>query len=179
MTRPALAFCSQSRDALSWKNALAKCSNNQLTAAFGRFCSLIAGPRPLARLTPSGPPRRSMSASTVRPVRHSIPLPFSIVERPHAAGLVGGEGFAVDASLIQADANKQRSIAGRDWRRARDPARSSRAVKEYLDLRTAGGRVRFQLIDFMFISGFWVRYRTKQRFGNTLRDSAENPKIVH
>ena len=30
-----------------------------------------------------------------------------------AAGLVGGEGFAVDASLIQADANKQRSIAGR------------------------------------------------------------------
>jgi transposase len=28
------------------------------------------------------------------------------------AGLVGGEGFAVDASLIQADANKQRSIAG-------------------------------------------------------------------
>jgi hypothetical protein len=38
----------------------------------------------------------------------------------------------VDASLIQADANKQRSIAGEDWRRDRDPARSSRAVKEYL-----------------------------------------------
>jgi hypothetical protein len=48
------------------------------------------------------------------------------------AGLVGGEGFAVDASLIQADANKQRSIAGQDWHRDRDPARSSRAVKEYL-----------------------------------------------
>src|SRR5436190_18084816 len=28
-----------------------------------------------------------------------------------------GEGFAVDASLIQADANKQRSIANQDWRR--------------------------------------------------------------
>ena len=42
------------------------------------------------------------------------------------------EGFAVDASLIQADANKQRSIAGQDWRKDRDPARSSRAVKEYL-----------------------------------------------
>ena len=27
----------------------------------------------------------------------------------------GGEGFAVDASLIVADANKQRSIAGEDW----------------------------------------------------------------
>ena len=46
--------------------------------------------------------------------------------------MVGGEGFAVDASLIQADANKQRSIAGQDWRRDRDPKRSSRAVKEYL-----------------------------------------------
>jgi IS5 family transposase len=49
-----------------------------------------------------------------------------------AAGLVGGEGVAVDASLIAADANKQRSIAGQDWRRDRDPKRSSRAVKEYL-----------------------------------------------
>src|SRR4029079_13668487 len=37
-----------------------------------------------------------------------------------------------DASLIQADANKQRSVAGQDWRRDRDPTRSSRAVKEYL-----------------------------------------------
>src|SRR5512136_3397176 len=55
-----------------------------------------------------------------------------VVEACIAADLVGGEGFAVDASLIQADANKQRSIAGEDWRRDRDPARSSRAVKEYL-----------------------------------------------
>jgi transposase len=45
---------------------------------------------------------------------------------------VGGEGFAVDASLIAADANKQRSIAGQDWRRNRDPRSASRAVKEYL-----------------------------------------------
>jgi hypothetical protein len=53
-----------------------------------------------------------------------------VVEACIAAGLVGGEGFAVDASLISADANKQRSIAGQDWHRDRDPARSSRAVKE-------------------------------------------------
>jgi hypothetical protein len=32
-----------------------------------------------------------------------------VVEACIAAGLVGGEGFAVDASLIAADANKQRS----------------------------------------------------------------------
>src|ERR1700755_2895899 len=55
-----------------------------------------------------------------------------VVEACIAADLVGGEGFAVDASLIAADANKQRSIEGQDWRRDRDPKRSSRAVKEYL-----------------------------------------------
>ena len=55
-----------------------------------------------------------------------------MVEACIAAGLVGGEGFAVDASLIQADANKQRSIAGQDWHKDRDPERASRAVKDYL-----------------------------------------------
>jgi len=55
-----------------------------------------------------------------------------VVETCIAAGLVGGEGFAVDASLIVADANKQRSIPGKDWDNKRDPATASRAVKEYL-----------------------------------------------
>src|SRR5499427_7360883 len=55
-----------------------------------------------------------------------------VVEACLAAGLVGGEGFAVDASLIVADANKQRSIPGSDWGKTRDPAAASRAVKEYL-----------------------------------------------
>jgi transposase len=50
-----------------------------------------------------------------------------------AAGLVGGEGFAVDASLIEADANKGRSIRGSEWNKDIDPERASRAVKEYLD----------------------------------------------
>ena len=49
-----------------------------------------------------------------------------------AAGLVGGEGFAVDASLIMADANKQRSIQGPQWSKELDAASVSRAVKEYL-----------------------------------------------
>ena len=44
-----------------------------------------------------------------------------VVEACIAAGLVGGEGFAVDASLIVADANKQRSIPGKDWDKKRDP----------------------------------------------------------
>ena len=44
-----------------------------------------------------------------------------VVEACIAAGLVGGEGFAVDASLIVADANKQRSIPGSEWHKTRDP----------------------------------------------------------
>jgi transposase len=55
-----------------------------------------------------------------------------VVETCMAAGLVGGEGFAVDASLIAADANKQRSIPGSEWNKACHPQGASRAVKEYL-----------------------------------------------
>jgi hypothetical protein len=55
-----------------------------------------------------------------------------VVEGCIAAGLVGGDGFAVDASLIAADANKQRSIPGKDWDKNRAPEKASRAVKEYM-----------------------------------------------
>jgi transposase len=56
----------------------------------------------------------------------------NVVETCIAAGLVGGEGFAVDASLIVADANKQRSIPGAEWNKERAAKDASRAVKEYL-----------------------------------------------
>jgi len=46
--------------------------------------------------------------------------------------LVKSEGFAVDASLIQADANKHRSIPGAEWHNDIDPEQARRAVKEYL-----------------------------------------------
>src|ERR1700752_180335 len=42
----------------------------------------------------------------------------TVMSRCIEEGLVGGEGFAVDASLISADANKQRSVPGSeavDW----------------------------------------------------------------
>jgi len=48
------------------------------------------------------------------------------------AGLVGGEGFAVDASLIVADANKQRSTPGSQWNKELDAHAVGRATKEYL-----------------------------------------------
>jgi transposase len=56
----------------------------------------------------------------------------SVVQRCMAEELVGGEGFAVDASLIQADANKQRSIRGDKWHPEEIPANAGQAVKKYL-----------------------------------------------
>jgi transposase len=56
----------------------------------------------------------------------------TVVRRCMAEGLVGGEGFAVDASLIQADANKQRSVHGHEWRVDDIPADAGQAVKDYL-----------------------------------------------
>ena len=45
--------------------------------------------------------------------------------------MVGGERFAVDASLIEADANKQNSTAKEDWNPgAIDSAGAPRAVRE-------------------------------------------------
>jgi transposase len=55
-----------------------------------------------------------------------------VVRRCMAEGLVGGEGFAVDASIVQADANRRRGVPSEqpiDWS---DPHLGSRAVQEYL-----------------------------------------------
>jgi transposase len=56
-----------------------------------------------------------------------------IVQRAIAEGLVGGEGFAVDASLIAADANKQRSVASTDAVDWQELAVTRRSVRDYLD----------------------------------------------
>ena len=49
------------------------------------------------------------------------------------AGLVKGEGFAVDASIIIADASRQRGVPGDEPVNWSDPALSTRAVREYLE----------------------------------------------
>ncbi len=49
-------------------------------------------------------------------------------------GLVSGQRMAVDASLIEADANKQNSTPKEEWNAKQiDPADAPRAVREYLD----------------------------------------------
>jgi IS5 family transposase len=57
----------------------------------------------------------------------------TVVSRCIEEGLVGGEGFAVDASLIPADANKQRSVSSAEQTDWHELAASRRAVREYLD----------------------------------------------
>ncbi len=55
----------------------------------------------------------------------------SVVRRCMGAGLVGGEGFAVDASVIEADASRFQRVEGGEieWTEAQ---RLSRPVREYL-----------------------------------------------
>src|SRR5271167_3096288 len=56
----------------------------------------------------------------------------NVVAKCIAAGLVGGEGFSIDASLIRADVDKKKRTPGDQpisWPKAED---ASRAVREYL-----------------------------------------------
>jgi transposase len=56
----------------------------------------------------------------------------SVVAKCIAAGLVGGEGFSIDASLIKADVDKKKRVPGDQpiaWPKAEE---ASRAVREYL-----------------------------------------------
>jgi transposase len=56
----------------------------------------------------------------------------AVLRRCMVEGLVGGEGFAIDASVVKADANRARGVPGEqavDWK-IEDT--SSRAVREYL-----------------------------------------------
>jgi len=53
-----------------------------------------------------------------------------VLHRCIERGLVGGDGFAIDASLISADANR---TEGGPASEGLDPAKTSRAIREYFD----------------------------------------------
>jgi transposase len=65
----------------------------------------------------------------------------TVLQRCMNEGLVGGEGFAIDASVVKADAARARGIPGAaiDYR-ADGPAQATRAVREYLEGIDAEGR---------------------------------------
>jgi len=57
----------------------------------------------------------------------------TVVARCIAEGLASGQRFAADASIIQADANRQNSTPKADWQPDKiDPEEVPRAVREYL-----------------------------------------------
>jgi len=56
-----------------------------------------------------------------------------VVHRCMTEGLVGGDGFAVDASTIKADANWERGVPGKDILNHLDRENATRPVREYLD----------------------------------------------
>lgn len=103
------------------------CEEVHLNLAYRWFCGLgLEGPVPDHSTFSKNRHGRFRESNLFRHLFEAV------VQRCMDEGLVGGEGFAVDASLIQADANKQRSSAGSDWT-ARDHTQdTARAVREYL-----------------------------------------------
>ena len=102
------------------------CQEVELNLAYRWFCRL--------GLEDSVPDHSSFSVNRHGRFRDSDVLRKvfeSIVRRCMDAGLVGGEGFAVDASVIEADASRFARVEGSevDWTQAQ---RSSRPVREYL-----------------------------------------------
>jgi transposase len=63
----------------------------------------------------------------------------TVVRRCMAEGVVGGDGFAVDASPIKADASRQK---GDEGSQGLAPDMSSRAIDEYLTVLDAAGSAR-------------------------------------
>jgi len=105
------------------------CEEVHLNLAYRWFCRLD--------LTDRIPDHSSFSKNRHGRFRESDLLRHvfeTTVARCMEEGLVGGQGFAVDASLISADVQKQNSSNPEDWAaREVDPADAPRAVREYLD----------------------------------------------
>src|SRR5574341_1249356 len=103
------------------------CEEVQLNLAYRWFCRL--------NLEDAVPEHSTFSKNRHGRFRESGALRWlfdEVVRRCMAAGLVKGEGFAVDASVVAADASRQRGLPSSqavDWA---DPALSTRAVREYL-----------------------------------------------
>jgi transposase len=103
------------------------CLDVELNLAYGWFCRL--------GLEDAVPDHSTFSVNRHGRFRDSdIPRSVfeSVVRRCMAAGLVGGEGFAVDASVIEADASRFARIEGAaiDWT---DEQLARRAIKDYVD----------------------------------------------
>jgi hypothetical protein len=93
-----------------------------------------------------------------------------VVDTCIATGLVGGEAFSVDASLIQADVNQVRRVPGDQPMAWPQGARASRAVREYLQALdeegnttpNGGGKQRRMAISLTDPQATWAAYRRRR-----------------
>jgi IS5 family transposase len=103
------------------------CSEVQVNLAYRWFCELgIEDGIPDHSVFSRARHERFRQSDALRRVFESV------VAKCIAAGLVGGEGFSIDASLIRADAGKKHRLPGdqpMSWPKAE---KASRAVREYL-----------------------------------------------
>jgi len=102
------------------------CEEVQLNLAYRWFCRL--------GLEDPVPDHSSFSKNRHGRFRDSDTLRFvfeRVLDRCLREGLVGGEGFAIDASVVKADANRQRGLPASDidWSRV---GAITRPVREYL-----------------------------------------------
>ena len=103
------------------------CSEVQVNLAYRWFCKLgIEDGIPDHSVFSRARHERFRQSDALRRVFESV------VSKCIAAGLVGGEGFSIDASLIRADVDKKKRTPGDQpigWPKAEE---ASRAVREYL-----------------------------------------------
>lgn len=101
------------------------CEEVELNLAYRWFCRLS--------IEDTVPDHSTFSKNRHGRYRDSDAFRFvfeQVLERCMAEGLLSGEGFAVDASIVKADANRQRGKDDDDdWS---SPGGCSRAVREYL-----------------------------------------------
>jgi len=109
------------------------CEEVQLNLAYRWFCRLS--------IEDKVPDHSTFSKNRHGRFRDSEALRFvfeQVVGRCIGEGLVGGEGFAVDASVVKADANRQRALNRDDDDDWPTPGGSTRAVREYLEALDEG-----------------------------------------
>lgn len=106
------------------------CEEVHLNLAYRWFCRLdLSGPVPDHSTFSKNRHGRFRDSDLFRQLFEAV------VARCISEGLVGGETFAADASLIRADANRQYSAPQPLWEQARIEAASApRAVREYLEV---------------------------------------------
>jgi transposase len=109
------------------------CEEVHLNLAYRWFCHL--------GLENKIPHHSTFSTNRHGRFRESDVLRFlfeEVVSHCIATGLVGGEGFAVDASTIRADVNWERGVPGKEILDHLKPEHATRAVREYLEALDKG-----------------------------------------